>query len=203
MVDGKNMFQCRQPLLLASASPRRRRFLEQLGLQFAVEAADVNEEALPGENPEAFVLRLALEKARAVAEKRSDSIVLAADTAVVLGDEILGKPATASAAVEMLMQLAGRDHVVWTGYALVGLDAGIELSRAVCTQVRFVDFDRKTASAYVATGEPLDKAGAYGIQGRGGCLVEGINGSWSNVVGLPMAELVRDLCRLGTIAPAD
>lgn len=198
---GKAMFSSRHSLVLASASPRRRRFLERLGLQFAVEPAEVNEDAFAGENPEAFVLRLALDKARTVAQRRIDSVVLAADTVVVLGSDILGKPQDSSAAVEMLMQLAGRTHLVWTGYSVVGLDAEIELAQAVCTEVRFVDFDRETAAAYVATGEPLDKAGSYGIQGRGGCLVEGIVGSWSNVVGLPMAELVADLRRLAVIEP--
>ncbi|MDH4320361.1 MAG: Maf family protein [Desulfobulbaceae bacterium] len=202
MVEEKAMFRCRQGLLLASASPRRRRFLERLGLQFMVEAADVNEEPLAGEKPEAFVLRLALDKARTVARKRPGAAVLAADTAVVLGDRILGKPADPAAAVAMLMQLAGRTHDVWTGYAVVGVEGAGEVARAVRTEVRFVDFDRVTAAAYVATGEPLDKAGSYGIQGRGGCLVEGIVGSWSNVVGLPMAELVADLRRLGVIEPS-
>ncbi len=201
MIDEKAMFCGRQPLILASASPRRRRFLEELGLQFAVESADVNEDFLAGEHPEAFVLRLALDKARVIAKSSPASVVLAADTAVVLGEIILGKPLDPAAAVEMLMQLAGRTHLVWTGYAVVGVKAEIELARAVCTEVQFVDFDRATASAYVATGEPLDKAGSYGIQGRGGCLVAGIVGSWSNVVGLPMAELVTDLRELGVIEP--
>ncbi|MFC1513323.1 Maf family protein [Thermodesulfobacteriota bacterium] len=202
MVVEKSMFCCHHALLLASASPRRRRFLERLGLQFGVEPANVDEDLLAGENPEAFVLRLALDKARAVAGKRLGSVVLAADTVVVLGDMVLGKPENPAAAVEMLMQLAGRTHSVWTGYAVVGVEAAKELTRAVCTEVRFVDFDRATAAAYVATGEPLDKAGSYGIQGRGGCLVAGIVGSWSNVVGLPMAELVADLRALGVIAPS-
>jgi len=202
MIEEKNMFCCRQPLLLASASPRRRRFLERLGLQFTVAPADVNEAQLADEKPEAFVLRLALDKARAVATNNAGAVVLAADTAVVLGDVILGKPDDPAAAVEMLMRLAGRTHMVWTGYAVVGVEREKELARAVCTEVRFVDFDRATAAAYVATGEPLDKAGSYGIQGRGGCLVEGIVGSWSNVVGLPMAEVVADLRRLGVIVPA-
>ena len=201
MVAEKPMFRGRYPLLLASASPRRRRFLERLGLLFDVEPAEVNEDVIAGENPEAFVLRLALEKSRAVACRRVGSVVLAADTAVVLGEDILGKPRGPEAAVEMLMRLAGRTHFVWTGYAVVGMEAKIELARAVCTEVRFVDFDRETAVAYVATGEPLDKAGSYGIQGRGGCLVERIDGSWSNVVGLPMAELVVDLRRLGVVEP--
>ena len=196
------MFRCRQVLLLASASPRRRGFLERLGLQFMVEPADVNEEPLGGEKPADFVLRLALDKARTVARKRPGTVVLAADTAVVLGDSILGKPADPAAAEAMLMRLAGRTHDVWTGYAVVGVAGEGEVARAVRTEVRFVDFDRATAAAYVATGEPLDKAGGYGIQGRGGCLVEGIIGSWSNVVGLPMAELVADLRRLGIIEPS-
>ena len=196
------MFHSLAPLVLASASPRRRRFLQQLGLDFRVEAADVDERVLPGETPESFVLRLAVDKARAVAAQRPDQMVIAADTAVVLGEEILGKPDNPAAAVEMLLRLAGRSHAVWTGYAVIRQDDGIEVARAVRTDVRMVDFNRNTAAAYVATGEPLDKAGSYGIQGRGGCLVERIDGSYSNVVGLPVAELVADLERLGVIAPA-
>lgn len=170
-----------------------------MGLAFTVEAADVVEEAVPGEEPRAFVLRLAMDKARVVAGRRSAGVVVAADTVVVLDETILGKPVDPDAAVEMLLRLAGRTHAVWTGYAVVSRQRGIELARAVCTEVRFVPFGRDTAAAYVATGEPLDKAGSYGIQGRGGCLVERIDGSYSNVVGLPVAELVADLRALEVI----
>ncbi|MDH5299273.1 MAG: Maf family protein [Desulfobulbaceae bacterium] len=196
------MFCCSQPLVLASASPRRRRFLEQLGLAFVVDPAEVVEEVLPGESPETFVSRLALDKAREVAARRPHAFVLAADTAVVLGEAILGKPGGAEEAIEMLLRLAGRSHAVWSGYAVVNLEQGVEVARAVRTEVCFVPFDRQTAAAYVATGEPMDKAGSYGIQGRGGCLVERINGSYSNVVGLPMAELIADLRSLGVIVGA-
>ncbi len=196
------MYRTCLPLVLASASPRRRRFLEQLGLAFTVEAADVAENAAAGEEPDAFVRRLALEKAQAVAARHPGEVVVAADTVVVLGGEILGKPGDAEAAVAMLLRLAGRSHAVWTGYAVYCAERRIEVVRAVRTGVRFVDFDRATALAYVATGEPLDKAGSYGIQGRGGCLIQRIDGSYSNVVGLPLAELLADLAALGVVETA-
>lgn len=195
------MFKNNDAIILASGSPRRRRFLEELGLDFTVLVADVDEAVRAGESPLAFVSRLALEKAAAIAVACPGAWVIGADTVVVSGDEIIGKPAGPEDALAMLTRLAGRTHEVWTGFAILR-DGSTAVSRAVRTEVTFVAAVAEVLAAYVASGEPLDKAGAYGIQGRGGLLVERIDGSYSNVVGLPMAELVEELLNLGAIAPA-
>lgn len=177
-------------LVLASASPRRRDILERLGLEFAVLPAPdhVEGEPGPGEAPEAYAVRAARAKAHAVAEERPRAVVVAADTIVVIGAEILGKPAGEAEATAMLRRLAGREHVVHTGVAVrgpAGAAAGVE-----STVVRFRGLSDPEILAYVATGEPLDKAGAYGIQGYGAALVEGIEGCYFNVMGLPVARLL-------------
>jgi septum formation protein len=184
------------PLVLASASPRRRQLLEQIGLRVEVDPADVNETPLLGEDPVAHVCRLALEKARAVARRRPDAVIIAGDTVVVLDDDILTKPADSEDAVSMLLRLQGRTHRVETGVAVVGPD-GREAAEVAGADVRFRPFDRPFAEAYVATGEPLDKAGAYGIQGRGAVLVEEIRGDYFAVVGLPLTVVARLLEGLG------
>lgn len=191
------------PLILASASPRRQRFLQELGLDFTVKPADVEEQHRPGEDPESFVLRLAADKARAVAGRNPQACILAADTIVVLDDAILGKPRDAAHAETMLAGMSGRWHEVWTGYCLCRARDGITVQRAVRTRVLFRPLTAALCRAYVLTGEPLDKAGAYGLQGRGAFLVERIDGSHSNVIGLPMAEVIEDLLRLGIITPHD
>lgn len=193
------MFANKAVLILASGSPRRRDFLQDIGLDFSVEAPDVSEEVSACETPEEFVLRVAADKARSVAREHPDAWILAADTAVVLGDVILGKPADEADARRMLLQLAGRGHRVLTGFVLVNEQQGHRVSRVIDTEVFFTSFSGETAAAYVATGEPLDKAGAYGIQGKGGCLVERIKGSYSNVVGLPLAEVTAELLRFGVV----
>jgi len=172
-------------LLLASSSPRRREILSALGLQFLVQKIAVDERALPGENPEQMVLRLAEAKANAP-EIGPGDFVIGADTAVVLGGSALGKPADRADALDMLLRLSGRSHCVLTGVALRG-PQGVrsELSR---TDVRFREISRDEALAYWQSGEPGDKAGAYGIQGLGGMFVENIAGSYSGVVGLPVFE---------------
>ncbi len=197
-----NLFTAREQLILASASPRRRRFLEGLGLTFTIEAAQVDERPLAHEAPQEFVLRAASDKARAVAEHHPNAWVLGADTIVVLDNQILGKPVDEGDAKRLLALLAGRWHEVLTGFCLCRKATEHQAAHAVATAVKFVDFDEKIAAAYVQTGEPLDKAGAYGIQGKGGFLVERINGSYSNVVGLPLAEVIEKLLQLGIIAPA-
>lgn len=189
------------PLILASASPRRQRFLYELGLEFTVNPAGVDEQNFPGENPARFVLRLAENKAQAVAGGNPDSCVLAADTIVVLDEEILGKPLDSLDAERMLARMSGRWHEVWTAYCLCRRSDKMMAKRAVCTRVLFRKLTPELCRAYVRTGEPLDKAGSYGLQGRGGFLVERIEGSYSNVIGLPMAELVTDLLRLKIIRP--
>jgi septum formation protein len=175
-------------LILASASPRRRELLAQAGFTFDVFTADIPEVRKPGEDPIRFVTRLAREKAEAVAERQAvprETIVLGADTIVLVDDEILGKPRDAADAARMLRLLAGRSHQVITGICLV---KGRERQRAAeATFVRFTTLSDEEIEEYVATGEPLDKAGAYAIQGGAGRWVPRIHGCYFNVVGLPLA----------------
>ncbi|MFU8819871.1 MAG: Maf family protein, partial [Desulfurivibrio sp.] len=192
------MFRNLQPLVLASASPRRREMLTDLGIAFTVRPADIVEETEPGEDPAAFAGRLAREKARVVAALCPGSWVLAADTVVAVADEILGKPADAAEACRMLTKLAGRSHTVFTGFCLVrGAEGGSQ--GVTATEVRFAELSPALIAAYVATGEPLDKAGAYGLQGLGGALVREIRGSHSNVIGLPLHQVTTALLAAAVI----
>lgn len=162
---------------------------------------DVDETPQPGEQPVDFVARLSREKAQAV--DLSAVWVLAADTAVVVDGEILGKPGDEGEACAMLMRLSGRWHEVWTGFSLWHQTTGEGCTQTVCTRVRFLALTPELCRAYVRTGEPLDKAGAYGIQGKGCFLVPEISGSYTNVVGLPMAEVLEALLRHKVIALMD
>ncbi|MEE9281102.1 MAG: Maf family protein [Myxococcota bacterium] len=184
-------------LVLASSSPRRQALLRAEGFEFSVAEPDVDESIPEGEPPERTAARLASSKARAVAERVDpDSCVLAADTIVVIDDSVLGKPRHAEEAALMLLRLAGRTHRVITGYSalLAGSteESGIEVSR-----VRMRPVSPAEARAYAATDEPLDKAGGYAVQGEGGRFVEHIDGSRSNVIGLPLEAVVPALERLG------
>lgn len=183
------VFTQKCPLILASGSPRRKEILDTMGLEFSVDVSDADE-SFAG-TPEEMVLELSRRKAQAVASRHSGAMILAADT-VVFADEVLGKPHTAGEARRMLTELSGRWHSVYTGVTMIDTRSGKMLSRADVTRVHFVALTAEDIDAYVATGEPLDKAGAYGIQGRGGMLIDRIEGSYSNVVGLPMA-LVRSM----------
>ena len=175
-------------VVLASASPRRLELLRRIGIEPEVRPADADETPLPDEDPEALVARLAEMKASAV-DAEPDHLVIAADTVVMVDDEILGKPVDEVDARLMLNALAGRSHDVLTG---VHVRLGSAMAAAVeTTSVRFRSLTVDEIDAYVATGEPLDKAGAYAIQGIGGMFVESISGSDSNVVGLPLATVVR------------
>jgi septum formation protein len=184
-------------LILASASPRRRELLTQAGFSFTVKAADIDESVLPGEDPEAYVTRLAREKAQTIFDALDDAaaVVLGADTTVVLDGEILGKPLDKADAVRMLRALSGRTHRVITGVAVVtarGTDGTAEV-----TEVRFCGLSDSEIAEYVETGEPMDKAGAYGIQGRAGKWIPRIEGCYFNVVGLPLARvcaMLREHC---------
>jgi septum formation protein len=180
-------------LILASASPRRAELLTSAGFRFAVDAADVDETEHPGESPTTYVLRVARDKARTVAARCRDSgaVVLAADTIVVAGEEILAKPADESDAVRMLERLSGQVHDVFT--AVVAILGRREEFEVVRTRVRLLPLTRADIDWYVASGEPMGKAGAYGIQGRAARFVDWIEGSWSNVVGLPIATVDRIL----------
>jgi septum formation protein len=176
-------------LVLASGSPRRAELLAAAGYAFAVDPADVDESGRDGESPEAYVVRVAHDKARAVAGRRRDpgELVLGADTTVVAHGEILAKPADESDAVRMLQLLAGAVHDVFTGVALISGDR--ERTAVVGTRVRLLPLTPEDIHWYVGTGEPMGKAGAYAIQGRAARFVDWIEGSWSNVVGLPIATV--------------
>lgn len=187
------------PLILASASPRRREMLAALGLQFKVEAAEADEQVLAGEAHQTFVVRIAKAKAKIVAERYPEAWILAADTVVVQDGDILGKPVDEADAALMLKRLAGRVHEVWTGFCLYQAGQGTEICRAIKTEVLFADLSDQVIQAYVRSGDPLDKAGSYGIQSQGGFMVQGIRGSYSNVVGLPLAEVLSEMTALGLI----
>lgn len=183
-------------VILASASPRRRELLARLCADFTVRPSEVGEQLGPGPIAQA-VARLALDKARAVAAGLTGGIVLGADTVVVIDGEALGKPADATQAREMLVRLRGRAHDVVTGLAVVDAATGASATDAVESRVVMAAYDDEVVDRYVASGEPLDKAGAYAIQGLGGSLVVGLVGSYSNVVGLPLAETAALLRRFG------
>jgi septum formation protein len=175
-------------LILASASPRRQALLRNAGLDVVVRPSSVEEVVQPGESPEDFARRAATDKTLAVAAAAPpDALVLGADTVVVAGDEILGKPADAADAARMLRTLSGATHRVITGVCLVTAPDRIEAVRAETTFVTFRALDEKEIADYVASGEPFDKAGAYGIQGFASKFVTGIEGCYFNVVGLPVA----------------
>ncbi|MGB2131562.1 MAG: Maf family protein [Marinobacterium sp.] len=177
-------------LILASASPRRRELLQQIGVEFSCFPVDIDETPKTGERPADYVARLALEKARACRRIRGgDSVFLGSDTTVTLDDHILGKPENEQDAVRMLMHLSGRRHQVMTAVALVQGER--EQVETVVTEVEFRPLDEALCRAYWCTGEPCDKAGAYGIQGMGAVFVSRIEGSYSAVVGLPLMETAR------------
>lgn len=178
-----------EKLVLASASPRRSEILRGLGLGFEIDPAHIDESALPDEAPDAHVLRLATSKAGAKA--RPEILTLGADTIVVIDARIVTKPDDPGHAREILADLAGREHEVLTGVALVRGSDGRTASALERTRVRLVPMSSEEIAWYVASGEPLDKAGAYAIQGLGSLFVESIDGNYTNVVGLPVPALYR------------
>jgi septum formation protein len=182
-------------LILASSSPRRRELLGLLGLTPEIVPADLDESVRPGEDPVAYVERLAREKAEVVAARHQGAVVVGADTTVALGGELLAKPEDAADAARMLARLQGRDHVVHTAIAVV-FD-GHTASGVETTRVWMRPLDERTIADYVATGEPMDKAGAYGIQGYGAVIVERIQGDYFTVMGLGLGRLVMLLRDVG------
>jgi septum formation protein len=198
--QGTQVYHSGMRLILASASPRRMDLLRDAGFDFDVEPAHVDESALGGEAPRAYVARVAALKAQTIAAGHPDDIVLAADTTVVIDGEMLAKPADDDDARRMLRRLAGRTHEVLTGVAVVA--AGREESVVVATRVRFRPMTGADIDWYVASGEPLDKAGAYGVQGLASRFVESMDGSYSNVVGLPI-DAVRALLEVSGLTPHD
>lgn len=195
------MYRLRQGvrLVLASGSPRRQEFLQRLGLEFLPCPAQSDESLLPGEEAGQAALRLAQLKAQAVAPEWPQAAVLAADTLVALERHILGKPADLAEARGMLALLSGQEHQVVTGYCLIW--QGRQDTGRVVSRVRFRELSPAEIAAYAASGEPLGKAGAYAVQGLGAALVESVHGSYSNVVGLPLAQVVELLLRRGIVEP--
>lgn len=181
------------PLILASGSPRRRELLDQMGLIYTIDSPDVDENYVG--RPAETVLEISRRKAAAVAARHPDSVILAADT-LVFADEALGKPHTPERAKEMLTALAGNWHNVYTGITLINTNSGRVLRNVDRTRVHMTSMTEQEMDAYIATGEPLDKAGAYAIQGQGGMFIDRIDGSYSNVVGLPMTMLRTMLLQL-------
>ncbi|MGC8121156.1 Maf family protein [Marinobacter sp. VGCF2001] len=182
-------------LILASASPRRAELLRQIGVSFRVMPAEIDETPQPAEPARDYVERLAREKALAVSRAAPDVLVLGSDTSVVLNGEILGKPASEAEAGDMLQRLSGNTHQVMTSVALAQADQCQAL--VVVTDVTFRELEAAEINAYVATGEPMDKAGGYGIQGLGGIFVRELRGSYSAVVGLPLRETAELLASAG------
>jgi septum formation protein len=190
-----------RPLVLASGSPRRRDILHNLRLAFTVEVADVDETRLAGEAPDVYVARLAALKATTVAARHPHAAaVLGADTTVVHAGEVLNKPSARPEGARMLDRLRGHEHSVLTAVAIVLMPERSARGITVSTRVRFRDFDDATLDGYVASGEGMDKAGAYGIQELGAALVSEVHGSYTNVVGLPASETIELLTSLGVIA---
>jgi septum formation protein len=186
-------------LILASESPRRYELLKQLGLDFEVIPSRVAEDFLNTESPQEHVLRLAGAKSMEVASKYPDCWVVAADTIVYINGSILGKPKSREEATEMLRRLSGEEHRVLTGFSVCHSEKGESDQQAVQTVVRMKPLTSAEIMWYVQTGEPFDKAGGYAIQGIGSFMIESIQGSYTNVVGLPLCELIQMLNRLGAM----
>jgi len=183
-------FSSNKDIILASSSPRRQAFLRDLGLQFTIIPASINETAPSGEAPEIFARRMARNKAESIGMKNTESVVIGADTIISFHGKILGKPDNPDHALRMLTQLQGTSHQVITGLSLYCRKDHLHTTLCRSSTVSFAVFPEEILAAYIRTGEPMDKAGAYAIQGRGGFLVRKINGSCSNVIGLPMTDLV-------------
>jgi septum formation protein len=186
-------------IILASASPRRKELLALTGLKFSVDAGDYEEDLGIKRKPHDLARHLSLEKARAVAPAHNNAIIIAADTFIVFGSRLLGKPHTEKEALRMLSLLNGASHAVITGYTVLDTATGKRVSRSVETKVWFRKMSYDELLAYVKTGEPLDKAGAYAIQGLGSLIVKKIEGDYFNVIGLPLASLAGTLKKFGVI----
>lgn len=196
------MFKQKREIILASGSPRRKAYMERYHLNFKIRTADVDERVREGESPIDYAKRLSREKADTVALAAGDRdvIIIAADTIVVLGDRVLGKPASRADVLPMLEQLNGAEHEVITSFFIFDNSSRREIQRDVSTRVVFHELPVQQLSAYAALDEPLDKAGAYSIQGIGTFLVKSIQGSYNNVVGLPIELLLQDLIEFGCLA---
>lgn len=190
-----------KPIVLASSSPRRKELLRKIGLKFSVDPMEVDEKLSSALDPLRLARSISLKKARAAARRHPDAIVIAADTFGVIGGRLLGKPSGKAQAVAMLQEMSGKCHSVITGFTLIDGTTGKTVSRSVRTQVYFRKLSRAEINDYVATGEPMDKAGAYAIQGLGALLVDRIEGDYYNVIGLPLSALAAELKKFGVKLP--
>jgi septum formation protein len=186
-------------LILASASPRRRELLQRAGVAFTVIPSNTLEAVQPGETPQEYALRVASEKAQDVARKHPGNWILGADTIVEIDGQVLGKPRDAADGHWMLRQLSGRPHQVMTAFALLNGDGQVWVRHIVTSRVTFKRLSESQIREYLATGEPFDKAGAYAVQGLGASLVEQVEGSYTNIVGLPMDEVQAALGAVGLL----
>lgn len=179
--------------ILASESPRRREILKSVGLKFKTIPAHVNEDYLAGESPRAHVKRLSRDKALVIARKHPEAWVLGADTIVVIDGMILGKPKNKAQAKKMLERLSGREHKVFTGFTIAHRASGICQTKVIQSAVRFKTISPEELNWYIACDEPYDKAGGYAIQGKGAYFIQTIRGSYTNVIGLPLCEVLETL----------
>lgn len=195
------LFNTERDLILASASPRRQSFLRELGLQFTVIPANIDETPGAHESGEGFTRRISLAKAKSIGALHPQAAIIGADTVISHQNKLLGKPTNHTHALEILQQLQGTTHLVLTGLSLYCHHDNLQVSVVQTTEVTFGSFPREILEAYIRSGEPMDKAGAYAIQGQGGFLVSKINGSCSNVIGLPMYNLITVLLSHKIISP--
>jgi septum formation protein len=184
-------------IILASQSPWRKIILEKLGIPFDVVVSNFEEDMTQNMPPHRLAVHLARGKAETVAKQHTEAVVIAADTFIIFENELLGKPGTPERATEMLMKLAGKWHEIITGFVILDGETGKETEQLVSTRVHLRDAEESEIVAYVATGEPLNVAGGYAIQGRAGALVDRIEGDYWNIVGLPMSALVVELRKFG------
>ena len=185
--------------ILASASPRRQELLKSARLKFKTIPAHVNEDYKEGESPRAHVKRLAQDKAFTIAKKYPDSVVLGADTIVVIDDMILGKPKNKAQAREMLQRLSGREHKVFTGLTMACIASKVRKTRVVQSAVKFKTISQEEMEWYISCDEPYDKAGGYAVQGKGAFFIKSIRGSYTNVIGLPLCEVLEEMEKLNTV----
>jgi septum formation protein len=184
-------------IVLASASPRRKELLEKLGLEFEVDPGNHAEQLRPTSDPHALAREISFKKASVVAGKHTDALIIAADTFIVFGDTILGKPENKTESLKMLTTLNGKSHVVITGFSIIDTESGKAISRSTGTTVHMKELTPREIDAYVKSQEPLGKAGAYAIQGIGAVIIDRIEGDYFNVVGLPLATLTEALKEFG------
>lgn len=184
-------------IVLASTSPRRKALLEQIGLKFRVAPSNIEEKMNPRLKPRGNAEYLSQEKAKAVAQRFKNAIIIAADTFVVLDDEIIEKPRDTNHAKVILRKLSGRSHVVVTGFTFIDTASGKTVTKSVETIVWFKKLSKKEIDDYVSTGEPMDKSGAYGMQDRGGIFITRVEGEYTSVIGLPLNTLYEELRKFG------